>query len=405
MQEYLVKCQDKWWHFFIKPFYGLCYRKRESGRFLNFEVLLADACEDFCAVSMGKSIHIVCQDKAGSIIYLSLDDSGWQHSVLLESKSPVPYPKHFLLIPVGNFLNLFYVITYQEKQMLVHQILGVKDRPPTVVDRVACGMPAFLAKPHAGTDISVFYKNESGVSGCRVFRWSRKEFGRFMPIHPELHSEVCAVFMEKGERIRYAASQKVETIHNLIYFEKTEEGDFNTPVTVNLDCPEDAMPVFWQDGERLYLLWRESGSVMSSHSTDDGAGWSKPVRYMKGTSVAPVLYTLFENGRSSLLYGFEKERDIVFYCGAGILDAPEKQNARQLRPAGYEVEDFVRSVVAIENEPETQGDPAMLQLKEEFLRLKEQFFSLRRGMAELTERVELIERMHQKESGGDASEE
>ena len=47
MHEYLLYYQNKWWHFFIKPFYGLCYRKKEGSRFGNFEVLLADAAEDF----------------------------------------------------------------------------------------------------------------------------------------------------------------------------------------------------------------------------------------------------------------------------------------------------------------------------------------------------------------------
>jgi len=113
MQEYLVRHHDKWWHFFIKPFYGLCYRRKEGVHFLHFEVLLPDICEDFCALSSGGQIHVVCQDKAGSILYLSYDGETWRKSVLLESKTASPYPKHFTLLPMGNHLNLFYIIYWE----------------------------------------------------------------------------------------------------------------------------------------------------------------------------------------------------------------------------------------------------------------------------------------------------
>ncbi|MBE7040675.1 MAG: hypothetical protein E7400_01770 [Ruminococcaceae bacterium] len=391
MQEYLVKCRGKWWHFFMKPLYGLCYRRREGGRFLNFEVLLLDACEDFCATCMGDSIHIVCQDKNGSILYLNGAEGEWKRTVLLANKSSVPYPKHFSLVPVGNFLNLFYVIAYQEKQMLVHQILGVQDKPPTVVDRIAPGMPLFLAEPAVGTDIAVIYRNEAGNSGCRTFRWSKKEFGRFVPVNPSLGGQVCATLLENYGRTRYCALQKVESVRNLVYFEKTEDETFTSAVTVNLDCPKDSAPVFYREGEKLYLAWREAGNVMSSYSTDDGAKWSKPVKYMKGAQVVPVLYTLCEDGRSRRLYGFEKDREIVFYIGAGILDEQTEKKPKGFRPAGYEIEDFVKNAVAAEAEEKPAGDPAVEQLKKDFLHLKEQYFTLRRTLAEVTERIEELE--------------
>jgi len=87
MREYIAAYQGAWWHFFIKPFYGLCFRKKENGRFQKFEVLLPEACEDFCVLSAEQCIHVVCQTKIGSILYLCLDNGVWRNTVLLESKS------------------------------------------------------------------------------------------------------------------------------------------------------------------------------------------------------------------------------------------------------------------------------------------------------------------------------
>lgn len=387
--EHLVWCGKKWQHFFIKPQFGLCVRQYESGRFSNFEVLLSEACEDFCAISVDDSVHIVCQDTKGNIVYLCSLNGSWQRSVLMENKSVRPYPKHFSLVPSGRFLNLFYVISYQEKQMLVHQIIGISDRPPTVVDRISGNMPMFITAQASGTDISVYYKNEAGISGRRVFRWSKKEFSRFMPVCDE-KSVVCAVMTESDGHTRYGAFQKVCDVENLVYFEETEDGGLTELVTVNLDAPRDSLPVFWQGKEKLYLFWRESGSIMSSHSTDGGKKWSKPARYMKGTSVSPELYHLHSGWKSQLLYGYEKDREIVFYADADVLDEPITKAEKVFRPAGYEVEEFAQKTLEGES-PRESGDAIFLQLKEDFFKLKEQFFALHRRVTELSQRVDMID--------------
>ncbi len=385
MQEYLIRCQGHWWHFFMKPFYGLCFRKRENGRFLNFEVLLPEACEDFCAAGVGDGIHIVCQDKSGSILYLTQEKEVWHKTTLLESKSSVPYPKYFSLVPMGGFLNLFYVIAYQEKHMLVHQILSAPDKPPTVVDRITLQSPPFLSVAHTGTDITVLYENESGISGQRLYRWSRKEFGRFVPVHPAAGPSVRGALVEPGDRVRYAALQTVDSVSNLVYFEKTEQGQDTPPVTVYLDCPKDAVPVFCHDGGRLYLSWRENGGVMSSYSVDDGGKWSKPVRYMKGASVSPVLYGIWEGGAFRQAYGYEQDRDIMLYACPGLQEEMVERTRPAIHPRGYEAQAFARSMGMPEEESRPTADPVVEQLQDEIRHIKNQLFDLRQMIAKLSE--------------------
>jgi len=377
MQEYLICHDGKWWHFFIKPFYGLCYRKKEGGRFLHFEVLLSDACEDFCAISAGGKLHIICQDKCGNIIHLSYDGSDWHKVTLLTSKAERPYPKHFRLLSMSGYLNLFYVISYKEKHMLIHQILGMEDRSPTVVDHICLSQPPFLAATHSGTEMTLLYENEHGVSGIRQFRWSQKTFGGFVPLNPVAGCKVRSLYVEPDDRMLYAGFVTMAEVTNLVVFEKRQGEDFSEPVTVYLDCPIDATPIFCKNEEKLYLVWKEKGSIMSSFSIDGGLKWSKPIRYMKGASLVPILYHLQDDSVWRVAYGYGTERDLVLYAVPPLEDAAESRP--RIQKEGQAVADFAAclgAAEAVEHEPELPL-AVVKQLRDEIAKLKEQFLALR----------------------------
>lgn len=391
MQEFIAFCEGKWWHFFMKPFYGLCVRKKEGSRFSNFEVLLEDAREDFCALASGGGIHVVCQDKNGSILYLFLEQGIWRKIVLLENKEGKVYPKHFQLLSVGGFLNLFYTIIHKEKHLLVHQIITTEDRPPMVVDTIRLGKPPFWVYMHSGTDVTVLYDNASGVSGCRLYRWSGKTFGRFMPIHPSENCMLKNVFFEPNGKEHYAAFKQVEGFYNLVYF--TQQDDtFTEPVTVYLDCPLDASPIFSYQENKQYLVWQESGGIMSARFLSEKDEWSKPVRYMIPSGSKTVLYCISNGGSMRFAYGYEKGQDIMLYGADGLQEPKEETNSPSFRPAGYEVEAFANSMSGEEKEEMPfQTDPMLVQVREELARIKEQLFRLRVDNKELQERLEKVE--------------
>ncbi len=390
MEEYFVYCQNLWWHFWIKPLYGLCFRKKEQGRFTGFEVLLPEACEDFCVLSSEDCIHIICQDRGGNILYLFHNGSTWHKAVLLENKSSAPYPKHFKLIPIGNFLNLFYVIRYQERYMLVHQILTDEQRPPTVVDYIQPSSLPFLCNL-AGTDITVTYQNEGGICGSRLFRWSQKVFSPFRPIPLENLSRITDILPEEGSRTRYAALKKQGGITNLIYFEKNRNDTFTESVTVSLDCPDSSCPIVCRDAEKLYLVWQEGGTVMSSHSEDDGLKWSKPIRYMKGSGTTPTCYIIEDSTTTRKNYGYEKDGNPVFYVGTPLSEPKKTPASPEFLPEGYDVENFARTMGATLPDAPPEKDPFSDLLKQELSQVKSQFLSLRKSVTELTERVSLLE--------------
>ncbi len=392
MKEAFVCHQNIWWHFFFKPLYGLCFRKKEQGRFSSFEVLFPDACEDFYVISEQDNIHQVSQDKNGSVLYLFLEDNKWQKTTLLESKSPSTYPKHFCLIPVGNFLNLFYVLFYKERHMLIHQILTGDNRPPTVIDHIKASTPPYLTALK-GTDIGIYYENEAGTCGFKIFRWSRKDLGQFVPLAPGNSCTLRGILPEIGGCIRYAALQKFDKIANLVYFEKNGDEDFSEATTIYLDVSPDCHPIFCHEEEKLYLLWREKGSIMSAYSTDDGKHWSKPVRYMKGAATEPRLYHICNHGTIRQSYGYEKDGDPVFYVGAALPEKPEilKPPAPALHPEGFEAAEFAKSMGALPTAEIPDKNPMLELMQRELSRIKEQLFSLRKDVASLSERTEKLE--------------
>ncbi len=380
MREHLIFFEDKWWHFFVKPFYGLCFRKKEGARFLPFEVLLPDILEDFYVLSAENELHLVCQDKTGNILYLLYQDGVWQKSVLLESKTGASYPKHFSLLTTSGYVNLFYVILYKEKYMLIHQVLNMPDKTPAVIDRIVFGSPPYLVSKTVGTDLAIIYENEAGRFGSCTYRWSKKEFSRHLPLYPEMNPKIAGLLAEENGKIRYAAFISAGNFKNLVYFEQKEDGSYTLPVTVYLDCPQDAEPVFCRDQDKLYLLWKEHGSVMSSHSSDDGVKWSRPLRYVKNAALPPVLYTIHSGNRVFSSYGYEKEQDIVLYALPPLDTLATEKKSPAFRPKGYEAEAFARAAGGLRKEPEGPSEPLLSFIKDELFSLKEQFLSLRREL-------------------------
>ncbi len=390
MHEYLLYHHHAWWHFFIRPFYGLCYRKLEGGRFGSFEVLLQDATEDFYATESEGHILLVCQDQAGSIIYLSLDDDIWHKTILLESKSAKAYPKHFMLLPINDFVNLFYTIQYHEKQMLVHQIIAATDRAPSVIDTLSAATPPFLIIPGVGTDASVLYTDENGRSGERLFRWSQKHFGHFVPLYPEETLLVCSVHAESGGRIRYLAYKKIEAVFTLQYFEKRDDGTLSEPVTLDLDCSPSAEPILLCDRDKLYAVWQEEGVVMSVSSQNDGVSWSRPVRYTRPAGTETVLYTICHDGRIEQCYGYNRDNSVELYIMTPLVELPQRPESPpkpQLRPEGADAAQFAAENGLLITAP-SAPDPLVLHLREEVTALKGQLLAMRQSIMRLSERLE-----------------
>ncbi len=341
MQEYIVSCLGYWWHFFYKPSYGLCFRKKDGMRFTEFEILLKEAENDFCVFAIGNTIHIVCQDHAGAILYLVYNGENWEKLSLLTNKDGKPSPKHFSLWAVGKHLNLFYVIEYKEKMMLIHQMLHSPNTAPTVVDYITPSHRPYQICQHSSNDLTVCYQNEQGICGMRNFIWSQKNYQPFRRLTPSLSSCAPACYIEQNDVCHFAATSELENVKNLIYFRLEADGSFSDSSTVYLDCKETSAPIFFRKDERLYLEWLDNGSVMMSYFADENERWKKPVKYMRNAATPIILYHICEEGKTSLCYGFSDNGSINLYGMDDIFaHSPKAAAAPKYRSQGFEAAKF-----------------------------------------------------------------
>lgn len=343
MPEYIVSSESVWWHFFYKAGYGLCFRKKSGAHFGEFEILLKDVQDDFCAISSGDNIFVVCQDNSGSILYLKYTENRWEKVILLASKNALPYPKYFKLVLVGGFVNLYYIINHKEKHMLVHQIINGAQKEPMVVDYISIGAQPFSVDTHSSKDISVCYVNSQEICGIRTFRWSQKSYTPFarLPLKTNVFSPFIKV--KDDDTVFISAITKLDTFYNLIFIIREPDGIFLNETTVYLDCDKNTTPMLFEEKDKLVLEWIENGNVMMSYSEDGGQKWKKPTKYMKGNTTSVSVYNIFSDNKNFCCCGFSDGGAIHLYCDNSPLDfAPKEKPKNLFKPKGYEAAEFAR---------------------------------------------------------------
>lgn len=372
MQESIVSYQGHWWHFFYKPSYGLCFRKKDGMRFGEFEILFKEAEEDFRVLSLGSFIHIVCQDHAGAILYLVYDGKEWEKLTLLTSKEGKPAPKHFSLLAVGSRLNLYYVIEYKEKSMLVHQFLNAPNTEPKVVDYITASSCPYQVCSHFSGDLTVCYQNAQGICGMRTFDWSQKSYQPFRRL-PIPVTSVPAMLTDEDDTCHFAAVTEIEGVHNLICFRCESDGSFSEPSTVCLECGESPAAVLFRQDGRLRLEWLENGSVMTSYLAEETEKWKKPVKYMRSAATPVVLYRICEEGKITACYGFSDNGSVNLYGAGNLIAEPPKAPALpKYRPRGSEAAEFAGKFGYHPHAPESSPEQDFITA-EECRRRKEEF--------------------------------
>ena len=183
-----MQSSNQQWHFFYYDNTGICYKKKSAHRWSDYEILFKEGLGDFdVLVDAEDNIHLVCQDKLGSIIYLLYNDQQWHKYTILQSKSNHVYPKYFKIFSINNWINLLYIIRHKEKNLLVHQILDNNAAPPNVLDYVVSSAYPFSASMDDENNIHVYYqRNDKQANlGYQNYIWSKKSWGDFTALDIE----------------------------------------------------------------------------------------------------------------------------------------------------------------------------------------------------------------------------
>lgn len=370
MREYIVAFDGEWRHFFIKQNVGLCHRKKDGFKFSDYRVLLKGAESDFCVYATEKNIHIACQDSNGSVLYLTYDGVSWKKITLLESKSAKPYEKNFTMISMAGYINLLYVIENKERFALVHHTL-IEGNGPTIVDYIRKDEVPFFAVNCEETDFTLFYTNEEGVSGQRLYRWSQKAYQDFSPLYLK---DISVKFAQKDKSEKYSLvfTKQTGNVPSLIYAQADEKMNIGDECPVYLDCKNSIVPVISYYGEKEYIVWSEYGAVMASYKDDRGK-WSKPVRYAKSSAGEAILYVICSDGKYEYFYGVPREHDIILYGTHDILKHPPKLiKARALQ------------------KPENVTEESLKEQAEHIKRLYDELSAQKKILSDLAARLETI---------------
>lgn len=359
MREYIVQFQNNWWHFFIKQNTGLCIRKKDGFKFGENEVLLKGAESDFCVFATEESIHIVCQDGNGSVLYLVYDGVSWKKRVLLHSKTARPYKKYFQFVSLSGHINILYVIENKERLLLVHQTLSAES-VPFVVDYIAKSDVPFCIASHEETDFTLFYKNEKGKSGYKRYKWSQKTYSGFEEFDKDDVEIRFAEVGSSGNLVACAVSSD-----NIMQISFDEQMNKKEEIKVTENCLKDAMPIISHYGDKKYIVWTEYGGIVASHF--ESGVWSKPVRYAKSNQVAAILYVIYHNGKCEYFYGAPRENDIILYGTHDFLKTPPKNTSK--------------------NSTEFFGENSLKELTEQVKKIYEELSIQRRKLSYLSEKI------------------
>ncbi len=340
MQQYVVAYGGAWWHFFLNRSGALCFRRKEGARWSGYEILLPGIAPDFSVIAREDRIHIVCQDTDGRILYLQYGEEKWQKTVVYESgEGETAYPKYFFLTTVAGYLNLFYVLRYKGRPMLVHQIMGMGGT--NMIGYITPSERPFCVVESAGTDLAVFFVNADGVLGLRKYLWSKKDFAAFVPIPLEAGLGVPHAIPAK-DGYHLCGVVQVDGVDTVAYVRLGPSGEAKRTATLYLDAVEGCIPLLLDTREKLYVVWNEYNGIYYAASADDGASWDKAVRFIKNDTIPAVRYAVSSEQQQLLCYGYERDGDISLFLASALLEeAPSKRPPkREFQPAGRDVEQF-----------------------------------------------------------------
>lgn len=182
------------WHFYHNS-QGICFCKMNKDNIGEYSVLYPEGTEDFdVLIDDSDSLHMVCRNVGGDIVYINHSKGKWHKGVVTEAKNPVNYSRNISLERVNNWLNILYYTEYKGKKMITHRILESENLPPQVVD---CAEGDFsTAKDSMGNIYILYYSVKNNCFGMKKFWWSQKRWTEFEPVEKLLGCKSSFLYID-----------------------------------------------------------------------------------------------------------------------------------------------------------------------------------------------------------------
>lgn len=296
-------------HFFYSDKEGICMADKEGTK-----VLFGEGYKDFDVCMLSGIIYLVCQNADGDIILLKNFNNEWHKYTLFVSKTKLCYEKNFCLLMCGECIQLFYTIRSLGRVLLIEQLLGEQTSEPIVVDALGeCGgKTAFCAVNDEQKNTYVYYQSERGVFGYKMYKWSLKAFGEFMPVIDEACIGSYALIDDYGRHHLCILHER-----SISYIRRNLDGEYSIRKSIDKVYDVTNAPYISIEEEKIYIVWLCGYMVTYSVSTDDGETFCAPVKMMSTGEEPMQFFVQKESFRFAAFAGFVQNELRFIKVGGG----------------------------------------------------------------------------------------
>ncbi len=324
---------------------GLCIKNLINLN-TNSKMIYEDARGDFDVIEMsGGEVGIICQDKDGCIVFLRESGREYLKSTLLLNKNKSVYDKHFTLLNHGKWLSVVYIVDYEGKKILSHQIVDKENQTPYAIDEIS--NDKYFAFTDKGNNIILLY-NKENEAGYRIYKWGSKEWSDYIKLTDgniitaaDDYMENIYILSENENRQFYLRADNNSLEFTKIHKTKTDE------------ICNDAVMFF--EADYLWVIKENKDKLFGIKMTKEFERVSGPMFF--GNDVYKKLYSIKTNENKYKIrncYGYETNNIPKLIVYKNLYDTSVVIKEKIIKEEGEEICEFAGMPVKKESAEEIE---------------------------------------------------
>lgn len=267
---------------FYKENTGICMSVLDKNKEWQDAIVLAKTTlPDFSAcIDPKDNLHILCQNPAGSILYITGKAGAWNTIPILTSRNPAQYDKHLQITQAGGNTYFLYCLLYEGKKLLSYQYRNAQGilSKPKVIDYLPDGNKPYQLVTDSRQQLYLFYRfadDRNGRLGYRTYQPSHGQWGEFNPLTQYTgESEVLTAAFDTDASLHVCWQRKAGQTYELLYSRKKSSADAWDSETLlhTASSPFDTVSLLFSDNKPAVCRCEEKAFVYRI-SRDNGSTW------------------------------------------------------------------------------------------------------------------------------------
>lgn len=275
---------------FYREAAGICLSTlNKKGAWHAPAVIYKNAVPEFSAyMDKNDGIHILHQDKSGSVTYTYNENSVWNSTPINAGRNTVHRIRQLQMTGFDTSIYLFYTIEYPDSCFLYFQKGNITGSllEPHVLDSIEGKSPWFSPAVDSKGNISIFYIQKGIAQAIQGYRAYDSSIGRWSSFvyHPASTAEeklsILAACFDDSDNLHLLSNKAGADSNELIHlFKASDQEAWDEKSLGNSALPfEDA--ALAQLAGTTIAYWTETGSILYCKSKDNGTTWSQKETYL-----------------------------------------------------------------------------------------------------------------------------